>query len=220
MITPNPGRHLTTGDLERTERWRSGNGRERRQVRTATVDFVFMKLPTPTDSDVRNVLDRQVLVMFELANEVLSDLTLEECLWRVSERSWTVHERNGQWIGEVGEEPPGLPTPSLAWTLWHPMWWLSVLLAHSYDAEIPTAESIPWPGPETSLDVIRDRWSEWMTFTKSLDDAALQASELTKFPYSDGRPFVYILGWASMELTKNLSELCLQRRLVREVSAP
>ena len=64
------------------------------------------KLPTPTDSDVRTVLDRQALVMFELANEVLADVTLDECLWRISDQSWTVHELNGRFVGELGDEPP------------------------------------------------------------------------------------------------------------------
>lgn len=42
----------------------------------------------------------------------------------------------------------------------------------------------------------------------------LIGGRLTRFPYQDGRPFVYIAGWASMELTKNLAEICLLRRMI------
>lgn len=77
-----------------------------------------MRLPIPSDPDPRKVLDRQVAVMFELAEDVLDGVTLEECLWISSDRSWTVHERDDGWFGELGEEPPDLPTPSLGWTMW------------------------------------------------------------------------------------------------------
>lgn len=78
-------------------------------------------LPVPTDPAARAVVDRQVQVMFELANEVLPDLTLDECLWQIDPNSWTVREREGHWFGEVAEETPDLPTPTLAWTMWHPI---------------------------------------------------------------------------------------------------
>ncbi|WP_395156861.1 DinB family protein [Ilumatobacter sp.] len=177
-----------------------------------------VKLPTPTDSDVRTVLDRQALVMFELADEVLADVTLEECLWRVSDQSWTVHEVDGRFVGELADEPPDLPTPSLAWTMWHPIWWLSVLLGHAHGREIPAPESIEWPGPGSSVATIRELWAELMLFASGLDDDDLGSGDLSRFPYTDGRPFVHTLGWASMELVKNLSEMCMLRRIAKDVS--
>jgi hypothetical protein len=177
-----------------------------------------VKLPTPTDSDVRTVLNRQALVMFELANEVLADVTLDECLWRISDQSWAVHELNGRFVGELGDEPADLPTPSLAWTMWHPIWWLSVLIAHAHGREIPAPESVEWPGPESSVATIRELWAEWMLFASGLDEDDLSSGELSKFPYTDGRPFVHTIGWASMELVKNLSEMCMLRRIANEVA--
>ena len=156
--------------------------------------------------------------MFELAEDVLAGVTLEECLWRPTEQGWTVHERGHQWFGELAEEPPDPPSPSLGWTMWHPIWWLSVLLAHSRGDPVPTPESIEWPGPQQSLPVIGDLWSQWETFLGNLTNDQLQSGELTRFPYQDDRPFVHIAGWASMELVKNLSEMCQLRRLVREIA--
>ncbi len=179
--------------------------------------MVPVRLPIPSDPDPRKVLDRQVAVMSELAEEVLDGVTLEECLWRSSDRSWTVHERDDGWFGELDEEPPDLPTPSLGWTMWHPIWWLSVLLAHANESEAPTADTVKWPGPSESLPLIRSHWSQWTTFVDGLDDEQLSSGTLTRFPYDDDRPFVYIIGWASMELTKNLSEMCVIRRLVHEL---
>jgi len=156
--------------------------------------------------------------MLELAEDVLAGVTLEECLWRPTEQGWTVHERGHQWFGELAEEPPDPPSPSLGWTMWHPIWWLSVLLAHSRGDVVPTPESIEWPGPQQSLPVIRDLWSQWETFLGNLTNDQLRSGELTRFPYQDDRPFVHIAGWASMELVKNLSEMCQLRRLVREIA--
>lgn len=175
-----------------------------------------VKLPTPTDSDIRAVLNRQVLVMLELADTSLAGVTLDECLYQVSEQSWTVHEVDGRLVGELSDEPPDLPTPSLAWTMWHPIWWLTVLLAHARDREIPAPESVQWPGPETSLATIRQLWADWTDFADKLDDDSLRSGELIRFPYTDGRAFVHTLGWSSMELVKNLAEMCMLRRLLRE----
>jgi hypothetical protein len=180
---------------------------------------VVLKLPTPTDPGVRAVLDRQVQVMFECAEEVLADVTLEACLWQIDPRSWTVHQRGGRWFGELADEYPELPTPSLGWTMWHPFWWLGTLLAHTRDGEIPGIESVEWPGPDATLPSLRDLWAEWTACVNALDDAALRSGTLTRFPYADGRPFVYILGWAAMELTKNLSEMCVLRRVAHQLAS-
>jgi hypothetical protein len=173
-----------------------------------------IRLPTPSDPDARLVLHRQVQVMFELADDVLADVTLEQCLRKPDERSWSVHQRDGRWFGELAEETDDLPVPSLAWTMWHPIWWLTVLLAHTSGHEPPAPEKIEWPGPATSLEATRALWGDWNEYLGRLDGVDLTRGELTRFPYTDGRPFIYIAGWASMELTKNLSEMCLLRRLV------
>lgn len=176
------------------------------------------RLPVPTDPEARAVIDRQAQVMFVLADEMLSDLTLDECLWQLHPGSWTVHRRGEHWYGELGDEPPDLPTPTLAWTLWHPIWWLTTLLAHTRGTEVPAVESVEWPGPGASLPVLRELWAEWSALVRSLGAADLQSGTLTRFPYDDGRPFVHVVGWASMELTKNIAEMCVLRRLHRDLT--
>lgn len=172
-----------------------------------------LKLAPPTDPHVRAVLDRQVQVMFVLADEVLANVTLEECLWASTPSSWSVHERDGRWFGELDDEPPNLPTPTLGWTMWHPVWWLSTLLAHTRGDGVPDPGSVEWPGPASTLRVLAALWSEWIQCLSALDESDLRSGELTRFPYDDGRPFVYVAGWASMEMTKNLAEMCLLRRI-------
>jgi hypothetical protein len=100
--------------------------------------------------------------------------------------------------------------------MWHPVWWLETLLAACRGDSLPTPEDVEWPGPQ-SVRRIRELWSEWTTFVAALTDDDLRSNELTRFPYADGRPFAYVLGWASMELTNYLGEMCLLRRLVRDL---
>ena len=57
-----------------------------------------------------------------------------------------------------------------------------------------------------------------MLFASGLDEDDLSSGELSKFPYTDVRPFVHTIGWASMELVKNLSEMCMLRRIANEVA--
>lgn len=65
------------------------------------------------------MLDRQVLILLELADEVLA------------------------------EEPPDVPVPSLGWTMWHPVWWLETLLAACRGASLRASEDVEWPGPQS-----------------------------------------------------------------------
>ena len=156
--------------------------------------------------------------MFELARLVLSDLTLDECLWKPHPDSWTVHQRDGRWCGELGEETDDLPTPTLAWTMWQPIWWLRTLLAHSKGEPVPAAESVEWPGPATALQTLIDLWAEWSLFVAALDPAELESASRTSFPFGDERPFIYVVAWASMELTKNISEMSLLRRIQSDLT--
>jgi hypothetical protein len=173
-------------------------------------------LPPALDPGLRAVLDRQVLVLLELSDEVLRDVSLTECLHKLHPESWTVHEINGHWFGELEEEPSNVPVPTLGWTMWHPVWWLETLLAVSRGEDASSVSEVEWPGPVTTIARIRELWSEWTSFVGGLTDDDLRSSRLTRFPYTDGRPFAYVLGWASMEMTKNLSEMCILRRLLRD----
>ena len=108
-----------------------------------------MALPPPVDPGIRAVLDRQVLILLQLADEVLADVSIEECLHRFHPESWTVRQRDGRWFGQLDEEPPNVPTPSPAWTMWHPMWWLETLLAASRGSSTPAPSEV-----EASANVI------------------------------------------------------------------
>lgn len=157
-----------------------------------------------------------MLILFELSGEVLADVSLEECLHKFRPDAWSVHERDGRWYGMLEDEPPNIPVPTLAWTMWHPMWWMETLLTVSRGGSPLAAAEVEWPGPTTTVPKLRELWTEWTAFVDGLTEDDLRATELTRFPYTDGRPFAYVLGWASMEMTKNLSEMCLLRRLIRD----
>ncbi len=128
-----------------------------------------------------------MLVLLELSDEVLKDVTLTECLRQFHPESWTVHEINGHWFGELEDEPLNVPVPTLGWTMWHPVWWLETLLSVSRGEDAPSVSEVEWPGPATTIARIRELWSEWTSFVGGLTDDDLRSGQLTRFPYTDGR---------------------------------
>ncbi len=82
----------------------------------------------------------------------------------------------------------------------------------------PRDSYVEWPGPANALQTLIDLWAEWSRFVDALDPAALESASLTSFPFHDERPFIYVVGWASMELTKNIAEMSLLRRIQRDLA--
>jgi hypothetical protein len=210
------GDHESTAHLVAKPHHKDAASQSGRLARSDLTTLEDVPLPPAVDPGIRAVLGRQVLILFELSDEVLNDVSLEDCLHKFSPDAWSVHERHGRWYGMMEDEPPNVPVPTLAWTVWHPVWWLETLLALSHGNPAPSASQVEWPGPLTTVPRLRELWAQWIEFVEVLTEDDLQSNELTRFPYTDGRPFAYVLGWASMELTKNLSEMCLLRRLIRD----
>jgi hypothetical protein len=87
--------------------------------------------------------------------------------------------------------------------MWQTIWWWSVLLDQLRGDGTLRREDIVWPGVEAGVARLRER-------------ADLDSGELTGFPFDDDRPFVRVVTWATVELTKNVAEMGLLRPLARD----
>lgn len=166
-------------------------------------------------TDRLSLLRDQLDLTWRLAEVVLADLTDEVCLRRPSPRSWTVHRDGaGRWVPDWADPPPDdLAQPSLAWTMWQAQWWWTVLLDQAEGRAVTPREEIVWPGAVAGVAELRRLHDRWDAFLAGRTDDELDAGDVVTFPFEDGRPLVRIAAWANVELTKNIAEIGLLRRL-------
>ena len=166
-------------------------------------------------TDRAAMLQAQLRVTWALASDVLAGLTDAEALWCPSAASWTVRpDAHGRFVADWEEpEPSPAPPPSIAWVQWHVIWWWSTVIDRTFGSGQLRRDEVAWPGAAASMariDVLRQAW---IARLDSLSDADLSSGALTTWPYADGRPFAEVAAWVNVELTKNVAEMCLLRRL-------
>lgn len=160
----------------------------------------------------KRVITKQMDVIMGLGRQTLTKFPTEELLWKPSNTSWSVSRTTQGWVADWAEpEPEGLGPPSLAWQLWHANWWLSMVLDHSFGSRSLTRETFDWEGPDRGFAAIDELYARLVAALEAMDDQEWHASERTRWPYLDGRPFGMVVGWASMELTKNIAEMARAR---------
>lgn len=138
----------------------------------------------------------------------MTGLTDEICLWMPHSSASTVRPlADATWEADWSEPPPGEPWhSSVAWLTWHIQWWLTSALAEARQEEVPERTAIRWPGTADGIRVELERLANaWRTM---LDDAVdLDPNRPTLFPWPDPRPFHRLVGWANLELMKNIAEI-------------
>ena len=89
---------------------------------------------------------------------------------------------------------------------------------HTTGSGTLTREAVDWPG---TADLMRERIGalerQWRNLIQDASDADLVSTARTRWPFTD-RPLGDLIGWASIELTKNAAEVGYGRFLyaVRE----
>jgi hypothetical protein len=158
---------------------------------------------------LRDCLLGQLDTAWKLASYHLDGLTLDDCLWRPSERGPHVHQiEEAAWVPDwpPDEDYCGGPA-SIAWISWHIMYWWSMALDHNFGSGSLERDDVGWPGDADGLRLhlarLHDQWRERLA---SLDDTALQSSGRVRWPFRD-RPLADLFAWANIELTKNAAEI-------------
>lgn len=161
------------------------------------------------------LLLRQHETAWRLAAHHLDGLGLEECLWRPSTQGLHVGTPNdGCWRGEWPEhEGYDLGPPSMAWLLWHMVFWWSMVVDHSFGDATLERDSIYCPADPDAVGVLlKALHDEWTERVSGLSEDALRSAKDTRWPFKD-RPFGDVVGWVNIELTKNAAELGYARFL-------
>lgn len=166
-------------------------------------------------SETRDQLLRQFRTASALLHHHLDDLTTGEYLWRPAEKGLHVREsEGGRWIADWPDhEEYSLGPPSAAWITWHIGFWWSMVLDHNFGGGSLVREDVIWPGnAPTVIAWITQLEREWITAVGGLDDQSLSTPDHARWPFT-GRPFGDVVGWVTVELTKNAAELGLIRFL-------
>ncbi len=160
-------------------------------------------------------LKAQLDLTWRFAGEALDGLTRDEELWVPSHDSWTVGAGDdGRWVPDWEEpEPSPPPATSIGWIQWHVIWWWSTVIDRSFGNGELQRQDVAWPGPSRSMEAIDHLRQEWLGHLDGLSEDDLSSGTLTRWPYSDDRPFSLVAGWVNMELMKNVSEMALIRRI-------
>ena len=161
-----------------------------------------------SECDIRNLLDFQFDISWQLLEYHLTEVEDEECLWRPRKTGLHVHESDGiWWVDWPDSESYDIGPASMAWLTWHIIFWWSMVLDYSAGNGTLTREQVPWPGNITAVrEKINDLRDKWKTLVNGLSDDELSSSEKTHWPFGD-KPFYELAAWLNLELMKNASEI-------------
>ena len=147
----------------------------------------------------------------------LQRLEPDDFLWRPGPRVWTMHPTgNGGWRPDWADvEPDPVPVPTVGWVSWHLGWWWSVACDHALGRTPREREEILWPGPgEPTVAWLRSLHATWRGILLGADEDDLAAPAAFPWPADAGHTRAQLHAWATVELTKNASEIG-QLRLLR-----
>ncbi|MEJ8280418.1 DinB family protein [Pseudonocardia spirodelae] len=154
-------------------------------------------------------------VVRALCDHHLDRLTDDELSWVPAPLHWTVHRTAEGWEPDFpadGVEPDPVPAPTAAWVAWHLLWWWGTASAELAGRAHPAAS--PYPGSAAAVAAaLRERAAVWRAELERADPHRPVA-----FPWPEGRTVADLVGWAHVELTKNVAELG-QLRVLRGAGA-
>lgn len=157
---------------------------------------------------LRNTLNFQFDMSWQLLEIHLKDLGDDECLWRHSTKGLHVINKLGIWHADWPDsEDYDMGPSSIAWLTWHIIFWWSMVFDYSFGNRLLTRENVHWPGNmilvRGKIEQFRD---DWRNILATMSDEELLSCEQTRWPF-ENRPFYELVAWLNLELMKNVSEI-------------
>ena len=161
------------------------------------------------ENTLRDYLLRQFEIAWKLTSYHLDGLTTTECLWQPAEKGLHVSQNpDGSWQADWPDrEGYDIGPPSIAWLTWHIGFWWSMVLDYSIGNGTLMRQDVTWPGTADEVRTWIDQLHKgWRNMLEDLTDTELRSEQRTHWPYQN-RPFVDVVGWVNIELTKNAAEI-------------
>lgn len=156
----------------------------------------------------RSALGFQLDMAWQLLTYHFDGLTDQEAYWLSGERGLQVRSHADSWVVDWPEsEGYDIGPASVAWVMWHIIFWWSMALDHSFGSRSLSREDVIWPGSVgAAVSRIEELHGEWIGALGNVTDEQLAADGLTRWPFGD-RPFYEVVAWLNMELMKNAAEI-------------
>ncbi len=157
---------------------------------------------------LRNALNFQFDISWQMLEIHLKDLEDEECLWRPSPKGLHVTNKLGVWRADWPDSEDYDTGPSsIAWLTWHIIFWWSMVFDYSFGNGTLTREDVQWPGNMIAVrKKIEQFHNDWKNILTTLPDIELLSCKKTKWPFEE-RPMYELAAWLNLELMKNASEI-------------
>ncbi len=138
----------------------------------------------------------------------VNDLHDEEALWCISPDGLQIRTADGDWSADWPEtEGYHIGPSSIAWTLWHILYWWRTVMDHSFGNGTLQKEDVVWPGStEKAVAEITSLHDVWVQHISHMSKEKLQSTELCKWPF-EGQSFYDLALWLNVEFMKNVTEI-------------
>lgn len=156
----------------------------------------------------------QLDMVWQLFCYHMKDLGEQEAHWAQSEKGLRVRQQEGCWLADWPEtESYDIGPASIAWTLWHILFWWESALAFNRDGRTLEKTDVVWPGSVALAERrIAALYGEWVAFLNIQADQELEAPERARWPF-EGQSLAAVALWLNAEFMKNTAELGAARFL-------
>ena len=157
-------------------------------------------------------MKENILFQFDMCWQLylyhMNNLEDTEALWVFNAAGLQVYKQEDHWCIDWPEtESYEIGPASIAWTLWHIIYWWSTALDCNFDNGTLKKDDIPWPGSvEKAKATINSQHDQWVLKLNEMSEADYLSKQYAKWPLID-RSFVDIALWLNAELMKNAAEI-------------
>ena len=159
-------------------------------------------------SEIKESILFQLDMCWQLYLYYMNQLDETEALWSFSATGLQVHKQGDGWHIDWPEtESYEIGPSSIAWIMWHIIYWWSTAINANFEDGTLKKEDIPWPGSVAKAkEIIKQLYDQWVAILSNLPDAEYHAKQYAKWPLTDKSFFETAL-WLNGELMKNTAEI-------------
>ncbi len=132
----------------------------------------------------------------------------EEAFWAFGPKGLQVRKQEDQWrIDWPESESYEIGPSSIAWIMWHIIYWWSTAIDYNFGNGTLKKEDIHWPGSiEKAKATISFLHDTWVSKLNDLPEGSYRSKQYAKWPLADST-FSNISLWLNAELMKNAAEI-------------